>query len=61
MLAGTQAYRARALENHPDKLRTRLEREATEAEVAEAERLFNEVQEAHDTLERLYNARSEAS
>jgi hypothetical protein len=50
-----KAYRALALEHHPDKLRVRLGREPSEAELAETVEKFKAVQEAHDLLEGLYN------
>ena len=55
-----KAYRHKALEFHPDKLRAKLQREPNEEEVAEAARQFNEVQEAHDALERIHAERVEA-
>jgi DnaJ-domain-containing protein 1 len=51
------AYRTLVLKHHPDKLRSQLEREPTDEEVAEAQRRFGEVQEAHDVLERVHAAR----
>ena len=50
-----KAYRALALAHHPDKLPP----DATDAQREAAAARFNEVQEAHDTLERIYNARVE--
>lgn len=49
-----KAYREKALESHPDKLRSQLGREPTEEELAETTRRFKEVQEAHDTLEEMH-------
>lgn len=53
------AYRALALEHHPDKLRAKLGREPTEEEVAESERRFHEVRHAHEVLDAIHQARAE--
>jgi len=47
-----KAYKAKALEHHPDKLRTKLGREPTEKEKEEAEEEFKKVTNAYDTLKR---------
>ena len=54
-----QAFRALAIEHHPDKLRGKLGREPSEEEVDAAAARFNKVREAHDVLDRIHSLRSE--
>jgi hypothetical protein len=53
------AYRGLALARHPDKLQGQLQRAPTPEEEAEAVRAFRETQEAHDTLQELYERRGD--
>ena len=53
------AYRALVLEHHPDKLRLKLSREPSDAEIVASEKRFNEIQEAHDVLSAIHAAERE--
>ena len=59
LLGGDKAYQKLALEHHPDKLRLKLSREPSDAEIVASEKRFNEIQEAHDVLSAIHAAERE--
>ena len=56
-----KSYREKALESHPDKLRSHLGRDPTEEELASTSRRFKDVRDAFEVLENLREERERAA